>query len=1025
MQLSNLEERMRLIIDELKFLPSENLLREIPYWTTVLENILAQGTLEHFYKQFKTYLQEETVSFPSVEQLHTIAEIIQRKRILIGDAPGARKTACAIIAKDAIEQLTEKQKIPALVICPGYIIPHWMKEIREFHIADQEIVVIDSENKNTAILDAKKDTVDYILVSYDMIFRSLDRELDEDGYLEPSGKKICSELETILAGRKNYFILDEFHNAKNPAALRSRAIKNLALQSPYFALLSGTKMPNSILDLAYIASLIDPERFYDDDEIKGVDRFISCVEKDPLFINRFLDQFEKKPRLTMKDVAPHIVQNEVQTIDYLLSKEEWEIYLAIAQNKEFDTNEKYILLSYVLLDAKKIDPTNQNNFASAQNLKNKCLNQFDDIFIEKLQTVKSTRYEETYTIAEQIVAKGENALVYTHYATDVTNVLAEKLKDLGAIVIDGDSGKVTSVKDCSFDKMKSDFLLTQRDKQLLTFQTDPDIHVGITTFGKFREGRSATKANNLIAVELPWEPGKLDQADGRIYRSGQKKEIFRYRLRAIHTIDEGRQADIEEKRIAIELAEDGKVLTKEQLELIKKSIKPEKATHTASFLQRTSRQMISLMSGTLVDSGIDAVKAFLETSENAHLYAIAYNFQWEFSHSKQSAVLQTNILTEIEKREKISLDKIVDLASGPAVFSRASKRNTICVDMNKYQLQIGREEAQKINLQNKYLVYSMHETRLSDNSANAVVYSLGFHYAKCENGERKKVIQEINRIISDSGYLLLALPKNIMNASGKEKLKEGLEGMGFSVDNVLTGTYKANKAIELDGTNKESPDFEIHIFVAKKISSYDGRYIPDEYFMLNTEFYYSKPKDGKKNGSSVYGEEKTVEICTSFYNVDTGFAIDAIHSLNPSTEEIKSVESIKNAQTLQNTESVEEKTEVRDTYSNSSKLTVLTEEKITSMNDEEKKDSVNDFDDIYRTQISEKEKSESSVSSVPQIDPIPSLERIVDHTDEKTSLSIPSEVDKKMTLITEADTDVKQSIYSYLSSLMKNKNEDG
>ena len=1041
MQLSHLEDRMRLIIDELKFLPSENLLNEIPYWKIVLENILSQGTLTDFYKQFDGYLQEEKVSFPSVDQLHTIAEIVQRKRMIIGDSPGARKTACAIIAKDAIEQLVEKQKIPTLVICPGYIIPHWMKEIREFHDTSQKIVVIDSENKNTAISAAKQEGVDYILVSYDMIFRSLDRDLDDEGYLEPEGRKICSELENILAHKKNYFILDEFHNAKNPVALRSKAIKTIAINSSYFALLSGTKMPNSIIDLAYIASLIDPERFYDDDKMNGVDRFISSVEKDPLFINRFLDQFEKKPRLTMKDVAPQIVQREINMLDHFLSESEWEIYLAIAGNKEFDTNEKYILLSYVLLDARKIDPTNPLNFVNAEGIKQKCLTHFDEQFIEKLQRVVSTRYELTRSLSEKILSEGGNALVYTHYSTGVTNALFEKLKDLGALVIDGDSGKVLCVKNCSFDGTKEDFLLTERDKQLLSFQTNPDVHIGITTFGKFREGRSATKANHLIAVELPWEPGKIDQADGRIYRSGQRKEIYRHRLRAVHTIDEGRQADIEEKRIAIELAEDGKILTKEQLELIKRNIRPEKASHTSSFLQRTSSQMISLMSGTMVDSGIDAVSAFLETGENALLYAIAYNFQWEFSHSKQSAILQASILSEIEKKEEVRLDTIVDLACGPAVFSRASKRNTICVDINKYQLQIGREEAQKLHLQNEYLVKPMHDTNLPPNAANAVVYSLGLHYAKCENGERNKVIQEINRILPLSGYLLLALPKAIVNPEGKEKLKEGLELMGFSVDGLLTGTYKASKAIEINGVKpvqKDAPDFEVHIFVAKKEREYDGSFIPPEYFMLSTDFYYSKPKEGKKNGVSLCCEEKTPEMCTAFYNVDTGFAID-VHSSEYSGQ-------VRNS-------SLANKNIIFDEFSNevSNGNYDGTQDKIpeeasdgsyeihrnpitegTYVNEAVEEGEVSDkYDAVNADESSELVKS-SELTDVVQmadelwvthtvhpinVDSVVESETNSEMRSPQTRNKLP--IDEKIAIIAGADSSVKASIYSYLGSLMK------
>uniref|UniRef100_A0A1I7SZ69 Helicase C-terminal domain-containing protein n=1 Tax=Caenorhabditis tropicalis TaxID=1561998 RepID=A0A1I7SZ69_9PELO len=63
-------------------------------------------------------------------------------------------------------------------------------------------------------------------------------------------------------------------------------------------------------------------------------------------------------------------------------------------------------------------------------------------------------------------------------------------------------------------------------------------------------GLNLTGGNHLIMVDLHWNPALEQQACDRIYRMGQKKEVFIHRLIVKGTVEQ-RVLELQEKKTAL------------------------------------------------------------------------------------------------------------------------------------------------------------------------------------------------------------------------------------------------------------------------------------------------------------------------------------------------------------------------------------------------------------------------------------------------------------------------------------------
>ncbi|MBT7902506.1 methyltransferase domain-containing protein [Candidatus Woesearchaeota archaeon] len=964
---TELEKRIKLILNEVGFFPSKKLLETIPYWQQILAVIQKDfGGLDSVYSRIgKDYFQDALADVTE-DQYSTRAQFMEMQRMINGDCPGGRKTLPAIVVKYDIEQhILDGEKLKTLVVCPGYIIPSWEKKIKQYTDGTPKIVRISSEDRVSKLEDAAQDDTDFVLVSYDMIFRQVGGNLSdptvkravksrvaelkqeglslEDAILKLEEQGESEEVDIILENSKSlnyalhkiaqteiksqnaerifeslheifaandkpyYMVMDEFHNSKNPAALRSQAIKSLAINADYLMLLSGTKTPNSFLDIAYAMTLLDPVTFGDDGERTGVQKFMSAVNNDPTIVNRLYDIWEKKPRLQIKDVCPDLEVEDHVEVRCSLRLEELMIYTALASHKEFEPNEKLLILRYALMDLRKIDTSEKAVFKNAKKIRKKLESFYEERpevyqLIQREKDTPSTKYARAKELLEERIRNGDATLVFTSHTECIHDPLVEFLGAARTTKIDGEVTKGIVIEGANYFDTDADLALTERDIQILEFQTNPDKFIALTSYGKLREGRSLVKANNVLRLQREYRPGWEEQGFGRTARPGQTKpRVTGYDMLVVGSVEEGITATIARKARGIIKSESAHPVTQEEKASLMRNRLPENEPEIKARLDHSHAQIVNLMSGHMLGKGVNFVQKYLNENENALIYATNYNEDWETSYSAQCARVQEQLIKIIRSRQKKKFKNIADIACGPAVISRTLGRDiqetaedleedysVTCLDINEYQLKLGQLECELLGItNNKYVQGTAHDlSPIKDNSIDLSVYSLGFHYGHLEDGEREQCIRELNRITEVTGTVMIALPANVLNDNNKPAFIQGLTDLGFIVDQELSGTYEATKTVDAkSGEVVDGKKFKTYVLVAYKerdITELDK--CSSEAFILNEDIYYSKPSQDSDAlcGGEVTPGEPSREVCTEFYNLDTHTSLaDLLAGMSP------------------------------------------------------------------------------------------------------------------------------------------------
>lgn len=146
-------------------------------------------------------------------------KLYQEERFLLADEMGMFKTAQAIFANSKFRE--RNRNLRTLIFCPTSVREHWARELQRWAYPRGEINLIYAEHLRNGISAIGHS--DWSIISY-----HLASNLNEDAlnYLRKTGF--------------HHVILDEVHNAKNPGALRTQAVKSLADRADYVSLLSGT-----------------------------------------------------------------------------------------------------------------------------------------------------------------------------------------------------------------------------------------------------------------------------------------------------------------------------------------------------------------------------------------------------------------------------------------------------------------------------------------------------------------------------------------------------------------------------------------------------------------------------------------------------------------------------------------------------------------------------------------------------------------------------------------------------------------
>lgn len=165
-------------------------------------------------------------------QIHTAKFILTNKRCLVWNDPGTGKTRSVL---DAYSEYRQTTKLPGtmLVLCPKSIMEAaWVRDCQKFtpHL---RIATAYASNRVAAFASE----ADIVVTNHDAI-------------------KWLADNPQWLAGY-TWMVVDESTAYKNRSAQRSRAAAKVAERFEYRILMTGTPMPNGVMDVWHQAKMVD------------------------------------------------------------------------------------------------------------------------------------------------------------------------------------------------------------------------------------------------------------------------------------------------------------------------------------------------------------------------------------------------------------------------------------------------------------------------------------------------------------------------------------------------------------------------------------------------------------------------------------------------------------------------------------------------------------------------------------------------------------------------------------------------
>lgn len=382
-------------------------------------------------------------------------------RALVASAPGTGKTPVAIRAIAERHQTS----LPAVVVCPASVTRNWAKEVKRWAPGLDTHLIDDGDSR----LPKKAKRHSIYIISWAL----LDTRWPD---LASLGVK------TVVA--------DEVHYAKNPDALRSRALQEITQRAQGILLLTGTPIVNTKAELNVLKDLLGTA--------------------DPPMIRRLIE-----------DVAPDIPKKKRSYVYIKLRPKHEQAY-----NKADEDFEEWLRLKQDDLTGEGLSEYEIERTLAAEAL-------------AKIGYLRRLVAEYKVPAAADWIARavrvGEPVVVFLEHQVTLkklTRALRKQRIRFGVL-----EGSTTS---------------KQRQELVNAFQKYKFPVFICTRAGK--EGITLTAARHLLFVERFFTSADEEQAEDRIRRIGQRHKTTIWYLHAVGTVDDRIDTIVKSKRQIVRTA---------------------------------------------------------------------------------------------------------------------------------------------------------------------------------------------------------------------------------------------------------------------------------------------------------------------------------------------------------------------------------------------------------------------------------------------------------------------------------------
>ncbi|MCZ7400331.1 MAG: helicase-related protein [Candidatus Methanoperedens sp.] len=469
-----------------------------------------------------------------------------RIRMLLADDVGLGKT---IMIGLVMKELILRKKIHrVLIVSPSGLQIQWKEEMN------------DKFNESFKIIHGQIESNLYIEENRAII--SVDTGRSDE------------KLELLLQASWDMIIIDEAHKLK-PGSLRFELAQELSKRTKHLILASATPHDGKVENFTALVKLVDDELEYNSDS----GEFKKFLE--PLMIRRLKEEivdFRGKKIFPKRDLP--------QTVNIDYSPEEMEFYNGVEDyvttyyQKADEAGKNTAILALYILH-RRVSSSIKAGLNSLQKRKirllepyidldaNKeinyldCLDDQNEVKKEKAEEillgatastgedlkVELKALDELIAMGEKLVAEGKDSkfkklielvrdlrkeqpndkiIIFTEF-TDTLRFLENKLiKDEGFLV----------------SKITGGMSIEEKKEAARIFESSSHILLGTEAAG---EGLNLQFANIAVNYELPWNPNRLEQRIGRVYRYGQKKRVFIHNFKTAFPIDDAVLKKIHEK----------------------------------------------------------------------------------------------------------------------------------------------------------------------------------------------------------------------------------------------------------------------------------------------------------------------------------------------------------------------------------------------------------------------------------------------------------------------------------------------
>lgn len=423
------------------------------------------------------------INIPEVEGLELrkhqalgITFLVNRRKCILADGVGMGKTIQTLVALKYL--ILHEHVMKAIIIVMNQSVEQWREEIINKLHYDPENVIVAGKNHSADYQNFRRNPrALFLIVNYE--------------------KMIIDDFEEMIKLKKVAIVLDEATRVKNYFSAGSRKI-NL-YRAEYLFLLTGTPIENSPLDLYNLFSILDngylPNFYKFKEEYaivetlnvrgKSIDSVVGWKNLEdlkrktsPLILQRKREQVGGLPPLEIKDVLIEISPQERMFYELI----EDEIRRRISRGKE-SVFSLFTVLKQFLDDSSLLYTS-----------KVKYLKNFN---IDKIQTESSKKLK-ALDIVKHI--KDQKIIIFTQFER-MARILNQEIPD-SIVYAKGSDEKV--LKD-----FKADYkVLISTDK------------------GNY--SLNLQEASVVINYDLPWNPARLEQRYGRIWRDGQTRKCTVY-----------------------------------------------------------------------------------------------------------------------------------------------------------------------------------------------------------------------------------------------------------------------------------------------------------------------------------------------------------------------------------------------------------------------------------------------------------------------------------------------------------------